>query len=234
MPVLLMPLDADAIIGGEPDGSKHPNVGLIVALDQKGKLLDACTGTLISQTVVLTAAHCLAPGVRYKVSFKSTPDLAGNNNRFIGVTSFKGNSTYDVGVLLLARSADQVYPGIKPALLPAKGALDSYRTKTPNPYFTHVGYGLDRVEPPAALTHFTRRTSTTPLKKVTNTLLYTTSGAGGKGSICSGDSGGPVFSGKIVVALGNFVNGNCQGDNGGPRLDIDPTRRFLRTFVTVP
>jgi hypothetical protein len=167
------------------------------------------------------------------VSFKPTPDLEGNNNRFIGVAAFHGNSKYDVGVLVLARSADQVYPGIKPALLPAKGALDNYRTKTPNPYFTHVGYGADRVAPPD-LVHFTRRTSTTPLKKITDTLLYTNSGAHGEGSICSGDSGGPVFSEKIVVALGNFVNGNCQGANGGPRLDIEPTRRFLRTFVTVP
>src|SRR5438093_7083195 len=159
----------------------------------------------IAQTVVLTAAHCLAPGVRYKVSFKPTPDLGANNNRFIGVAAIHGNSKYDVGVLVLARSADQAYPGIKPALLPAKGALDNYRTKIPNPSFTHVGYGVeDRVAPPD-LVHFTRRTSTTPLKKVTDTLLYTNSGAHGEGSICSGDSGGPVLSGSTIVALGNFV-----------------------------
>ena len=233
MPVLLMPVDADAIIGGEPDGSKHPNVGLIVALDQKGNLLEACTGTLISRTVVLTAAHCLAPGVTYKVSFKATPDLSGNKNRFLGVAAIHGNSTYDVGVLVLARSADEFYPGIKPALLPAKAALDNYRTKTPDPYFTHVGYGVDRVAPSADLIHFTRRTSTSPLKKVTNSLLYTQPGAHGEGSICSGDSGGPVFSDNVVVALGNFVNGHCQGANGGPRLDIEPTRSFLRKFGVV-
>jgi len=47
---------AAAITGGEPDGNDHPNVGLILFYDATGRY--RCTATLISPTVLLTAAHC--------------------------------------------------------------------------------------------------------------------------------------------------------------------------------
>lgn len=47
---------AAAITGGEPDGNDHPNVGLILFYDSTGRY--RCTATLISPTVLLTAAHC--------------------------------------------------------------------------------------------------------------------------------------------------------------------------------
>ena len=47
---------ASAITGGEPDGNRHPNVGLILFYDSTGRY--RCTATLISPTVLLTAAHC--------------------------------------------------------------------------------------------------------------------------------------------------------------------------------
>ena len=49
-------LPAAAITGGEPDGDRHPNVGLIVFYDPDGRF--RCSATLISPTVLITAAHC--------------------------------------------------------------------------------------------------------------------------------------------------------------------------------
>ena len=51
-------LPAHAITGGEPDGDRHANVGLILFYDAAGRF--RCSATLISPTVLLTAAHCTA------------------------------------------------------------------------------------------------------------------------------------------------------------------------------
>jgi hypothetical protein len=53
---------AGAITFGQPDGSLHPEVGALLAdydPDSPGPDL-LCSGTLIAQTVFLTASHCTA------------------------------------------------------------------------------------------------------------------------------------------------------------------------------
>lgn len=48
---------AYATTGGQPDGSGHPYVGLVVFDDADGPAW-RCSGTLLSPTVFLTAGHC--------------------------------------------------------------------------------------------------------------------------------------------------------------------------------
>ena len=48
---------AVAATGGTPDGNLHPNVGLILAYNEDGNRY-RCTATLVSEDVLLTAAHC--------------------------------------------------------------------------------------------------------------------------------------------------------------------------------
>lgn len=49
-------LAAHAITGGEPDGDGHPNVALIAFYDATGRY--RCSASLVSPTVLVTAAHC--------------------------------------------------------------------------------------------------------------------------------------------------------------------------------
>jgi Trypsin len=55
---------ADAVKFGEPDSENvYPWVGLMVAVDADGDPLWRCTGSLLSETLFLTAGHCVSePG----------------------------------------------------------------------------------------------------------------------------------------------------------------------------
>ncbi|HEV2761435.1 MAG TPA: trypsin-like serine protease, partial [Pyrinomonadaceae bacterium] len=53
----LLATSAWAITYGQPDENRHPNVGALVGQFSSGKF-PYCSGTLISPTVFLTAAHC--------------------------------------------------------------------------------------------------------------------------------------------------------------------------------
>ena len=59
-----------AITGGQLDGNGHPNVAMIVFYQPDGRF--RCSATLVSPTVLVTAAHC-TEGVRGKtiVTFDS-------------------------------------------------------------------------------------------------------------------------------------------------------------------
>jgi Trypsin len=96
---------AGAITNGTPDQNNHPYVGLMVAQAADGNPLWRCSGTLLSPTVFLTAAHCTeAPAAHVEIWFDSgypnqIPLGAGypaaGANRCAGITGYP--CTGDVG-----------------------------------------------------------------------------------------------------------------------------------------
>src|SRR5215207_6948228 len=78
-PALTAPGDASLIVNGEPTGSAYPSVGGLLFDRKKDGLTGDdlwCTGSLIADTVFLTAAHCVVgiytpKGTEFYVSFAS-------------------------------------------------------------------------------------------------------------------------------------------------------------------
>ncbi len=63
-----------AITNGVSDNGNHPYVGLMVAQDAAGNPLWRCSGTLISEKVFLTAAHCTEePAAHVEIWFAQGP-----------------------------------------------------------------------------------------------------------------------------------------------------------------
>jgi V8-like Glu-specific endopeptidase len=217
-----------AITGGSLDAGAHPAVGLLVADLGNGPEPD-CSGSLISPTVFVTAAHCTGNLASDRVWVSFDPHyVAGSSSLLAGTAStdpqwglVKGDS-HDLAVVVL----DSAVRGVTPFALPKTAALESATVSSQT--FTNVGYGYsDR--------SFTfdgyRRWSTSSFTGLKPTELRLSDKDGG---VCFGDSGGPRLLGNVVVAVTSTGNKNCSGQSISYRLDTPAARAFLSAFVTAP
>jgi len=217
-----------AITGGSLDGNAHPAVGLLVADLGHGPEPD-CSGSLVSPTVFVTAAHCTGnlASARVWVSFDSTY-VAGSSTLLAGTAhtdpqwGLVKDDSHDVAVVVL----DSAVAAVTPLALPKAAALEAPDVASQT--FTNVGYGYsDRT--------FTfdgyRRSSTSSFTNVKPTELRLADKPGG---VCFGDSGGPRLLGNVVVAVTSTGNANCTGQSISYRLDTPSARAFLSPFVATP
>jgi hypothetical protein len=217
-----------AITGGSLDGMSHPAVGLLLADLGNGPEPD-CSGSLVSPTVFVTAAHCTGnlASNRVWVSFDSQY-VAGSSSLLPGTAhsdpqwGLVKNDSHDLAVVVF----DSPVAGITPFALPKAGALEAAGVASET--FTNVGYGYsDR--------SFTfdgyRRRSASSLTNVKPTEVRLADKPGG---VCFGDSGGPRLLGNVVVAVTSTGNTNCTGQSINYRLDTPAARAFLSAFVTTP
>jgi V8-like Glu-specific endopeptidase len=229
---------AGAITNGTADGQRHPNVGGLVADTQysDGTWI-YCSGTLISPTVFLTAAHC-AEGERVRVTF-DTAYQAGDkvySGTFHGDPLYNQSQTdpHDIAVVVL----DKAVRGITPAKLPTAGSLSNL---SGSQQFTSVGYGAYEVtNGPGGhqyLYNDVRGVATGTLNSTNKSWLrISMNPSTGNGGTCYGDSGGPNFLGTTQIVAAITITGDavCRSTNVDYRLDTRSARTFLAQYVALP
>ncbi|MFG1703034.1 trypsin-like serine protease [Nonomuraea sp. M3C6] len=242
---------ASAITNGFADGNAHPEVGALI--DHKPHsdgTWTYCSGTLISPTVFLTAAHCGLPKQRTaRVSFASRYQHGAKvyTGKYVPDTRFTEKSElHDMAVVIFSTPIQD----IEPAQLPESGMLD--RLKAANGLkearFTPVGYGSlspAKLSPgkkkhgsPYRYTD-TRNQTSISFKALSRGWLDLSLSSKGDGSTCFGDSGGPNFLGgpdsHLLVATSiSGADDACKKTNYDYRLDTASARHFLGRFVTLP
>jgi secreted trypsin-like serine protease len=247
---LLIAIPASAITFGELDGERHPNVGALVIVYEDGTKDIVCTGTLISPTVFLTAAHCvdwmpdygIAPDevyVTFDTSFDQDSPIYPGTYYFPPDAWHDISDPKDVAVVVL----DSPITDIAPASLPTANLLTEMKAagELKDQTFVAVGYGTLREDKTGGSHSFywdpNRRFVEQSYLALTKAWLkLSMNPSTGNGGTCYGDSGGPHFLGDtgMVVAVTVTGDATCRATDVDYRLDTASARDFLGQFVTLP
>ncbi len=249
---------AHAITFGEPDGTRHPNVGALVTdWNSESPGPDQfCTGTLVKSNppLFLTAAHCLygwIPAeqpvwVTFEPAFDESAAAPGGLYTVTGWTLHEGFAVggggadaHDIAIVRLASA-----PSVAPATLPNLGLLDTFGQRQLRKLtFTTVGYGLVRTSkkggPHGFIDETTRLVAQQTLLSLEPTWLnLNMNPSTGSGGTCYGDSGGPHFLGgmdsNLLVSLTVTGDAMCRATDKTYRLDTRSAQEFLSRFDLVP
>lgn len=228
-----------AITDGFVDGNAHPNVGgLVASTAYSDGTWIYCSGTLISRTVFLTAAHCGDDGSRVRITFST----AYHDGDTVYAGTFEAdplynqsqNDPHDIAVVTLDHSVN----GVTPAALPRANSLSGLGSSQK---FTSVGYGAYEVtnQPGghAYLYNDVRMVAVGTLNSINPAWLrISMNPSTGNGGTCYGDSGGPNFFGSTNIVAATTITGDavCRSTNVDYRLDTTAARSFLSQFVALP
>jgi secreted trypsin-like serine protease len=244
---------ASAITFGQPDGQLHPEVGAMLVRYPDGTFDLWCSGTLISPTVFLTAAHCGAGMADYGVTPHDVYVTFDEHWNPTTSTTLRGTyhgdplyghdeaRPHDIAVIVL----DQPVAGITPATLPRAHELDALAAthQLHDQTFTAVGYGTyrdDKTGGPHALGGYGDRKYVEQgfNALTTSWLRLSENPSTGSGGTCYGDSGGPHFLGgpasDHIVATTITGDAQCRATDTDYRLDTAEARAFLSQYVALP
>jgi Trypsin len=247
--LLFAPMSSvNAITNGQPDGNGHPYVGVAIQFipDMPG-FVNVCSGSALSETKFLTAAHCFDASRPVYVSYKSAPPFSLKKDFTEGTfhpnpdwclgcgAGLPGFDSHDVAVIILDK---RVNPGGF-AALPSSNFVDTLPMGTA---VDLIGYGVQGFVrgggQPAQVFLFTRYFAPTVLVQSNNVqstefIKLEANPSEGTGGTCFGDSGGPDLLGgtNTVLAVNSYVtNGNCAGVTYSNRVDLPDILAFINSF----
>lgn len=226
---LIFALPAAAMVGGAPAVDASDFRSEVMILSGRGNL---CTGILLAQDLVLTAAHCIEPGLTYKLyelDAERKPvfhDLAKTvvHPQFSKAAFDANRATADLALLKLAAPLPAKF-------IPAVLAAPRARVAVGESFYV-IGYGVTapRDNRSAAVLRradliATGRPGNLQLRLFDPATNGETPGLGA----CTGDSGGPVYEerdGKRVVygviswTTGPKLSDGCGGLTGVTPLEL--------------
>ena len=240
----LVPLSASAITFGEIDAdNEYPFVAMLAFYEAEGVYSHRCSGTLMTETVVVTASHCTdgMASARAYFDVEVTDDFRNDPKKGVTGTPFThpqfnpNTLDNDVAVVVLDRSVRRdEYP-----VLTTEGFLSELKAagEIADDTFLAVGYGGNTGPKPGSLEFdLFRRFVVSEYASLTQQQLHLDQNQNtGGGGTCGGDSGGPHFwqDTLILVSVTSWGDPLCRSNDMTARVDTAAAQTFLATFGVV-
>ena len=231
--LLLLDGQAEGLVGGAQSATgdiAHSVVGIV------GPRHSFCTATAIAHNLVLTAGHCVQPGINYKVQYKDTNDLrqlfdivdwerppqfimrTNGPAADLAILKLANLLPADIGVAILGLRRNPIWPGDRFTVIGGGVALKGLHET-----------GINRIATLVATGPYTDL----QIRLIDSSGKQITMGA------CAGDSGSPVFQtqtdGTKVIGVVSWTAGpyklkGCGGITGATPLW--PYRQWIEETVS--
>jgi secreted trypsin-like serine protease len=237
-----------AVVNGSPDNGRHPYVGVAVWFPTGNPAdgFELCSGSLVSATVFVTAAHCFPEDAAVFVDTDESgfadlhqpnfghavPGIAHPDpNWQLGAHGLAAADRNDIAVVQLS-GAGLPQPGNRYAQLPALGSNNSLPANQP---VEIVGYGIQTQSPLTFGTRFDAPAKVIPGGgSVGDEFLKISSSPGQGGATCNGDSGGPDLKAgtDLMLAISSYgASATCKAVDYSQRMDTAEALGFVSQYL---